>query len=276
MVDFQVVAGYCRNLPGGSGLCGSGEPSVGFEGDQKRKMRTLAALFLVALGVAAVVSNQVQKSVDSANAKKDQGKLQNSVDDLGGQLQDEKLSHTAEAQYLRGRLDQLSQFTPAILKLAQASEENTRKMYEQKVVSNKDLRDFTAGVVAKMRDLDRRQKMAEQQAEDKWDARVREALPPPNASSTEREQALQKLGPLRNQEWTERTQIQMMFENECRQNILGDSIFAREQLLTKLGAKEEPQTVLRPILLLDGSFAGVDPIGEAATYLELFAKKLSP
>jgi thiol:disulfide interchange protein len=76
----------------------------GFEGDQKRRMRTLAALFLVALGIAAVVSNQVQKSVDSANAKKDQGKVQNSVDDLGKQLQDEKLNHTAEAQYLAAGL----------------------------------------------------------------------------------------------------------------------------------------------------------------------------
>jgi hypothetical protein len=144
-------------------------------------------------------------------------------------------------------------------------------------VSNRDLRDFTVGVVGKMRDLDHRQRIAEQQAQDNWEGREREAFPSSDASPAEREEALQKkLIPLRNQEWTERMQIQMTFETEFRQNILGDAVFAREQLLARLGAKEEPQTVLRPILLLDGSFAGADPVGEAATYLELFAKKLSP
>jgi len=128
------------------------------EGDAKRTTRTFIAIWLAAFGVSALVSNIEQKHRSENAQATVQAGLKTSIDSLQIRLQDELLRHTAEAQYLHGRLDELSQFTPAILKLAQATEENTRKQYEAKMLSNKDLYDATMDVVKKMREFGKRRR----------------------------------------------------------------------------------------------------------------------
>ncbi len=50
---------------------------------------------------------------------------------------------------MQGKLDVFAEFAPAIVKLAEATELNTRKTYEAKMLSNKDLYDATMDVVKK-------------------------------------------------------------------------------------------------------------------------------
>ena len=249
------------------------------EGEKRKQFRTFAAIFLIVLGLAAVVSNQVQKALDGNKAITAQNGLQHSIDDLKDQLRAGELTHAAETQYLRGRLDELSQFTPAILKLAEASEENTRREYEQKVFSNKELRDFTANVVLRMRSWEDRKKQADsalfsrhaaQQAQ-VWHAGADFASGEPQ----------RQLDQLRSQETAQTLQNETSFQQEFRDKILRDAIFARDQLITRLGQKAQPEITVFPggigsLLIFQGQFFGNNAVEIAANYLEQFAKKLSP
>lgn len=246
------------------------------EGEDKKTLRTWGAVSLIVLGIAAVISNQVQKVQDSGKALADETKLQQSVDGLKGQLHDQEVNSTAENQYLRGRLDELSEFTPAVLKLAQASEENTRREYEQKVLSNRQLRDFISDVVARMRDWEGRRKQADDAFFNKMINDQQQI-----SRSGDPNKIRQQFDQLRSTEMTDEMQMDATFQREFRDKILADAIFARDQLITRLGLKAQPDINVFPggtgsLLIFQGQFFGADPVGMAASYLEQFARRLSP
>ncbi len=54
----------------------------------------------------------------------------NAVNGIKADLQKSELDRVADTNRLQGKLDVFAQFAPAIFKLAQATEENTRKQYE--------------------------------------------------------------------------------------------------------------------------------------------------
>jgi hypothetical protein len=243
--------------------------------------RTIAVLLLI-IGIGAVVSNGVQKSQASAAQESAQRDFQNQFDKINQNFQTEQIQHTSDVRYLEGKLDAFAEIGPGVLKLAQASELNTRKQYDEKALSNKELRDFVSGVVKKMRDWEYKRQTAERELEDKqWSERSQLyfAHRGEDPDSAQAQQFRQELLQHSNDESAAFDQMDLQFQQEFRANILGDAVSARDQLMARLGASAEPQlgSLQRiGLYVFQGIIVGPYPVANAADYLEQFAKKLSP
>jgi hypothetical protein len=73
------------------------------------------------------------------------------------------------------------------------------------------------------------------------------------------------------------TQSHQNEETAFRNQLLGEAIYLRDQLLIRLGtvASSSPQDRIKT-LAFDGFLAGPSPISDAADYLEQLARQLSP
>jgi len=193
--------------------------------------------------------------------------LNTSINDVKSQLQKSELDRVFDTRYLQGKLDVFAQFAPAIMKLAQATEENTRRQYEAKTASDKDLYEFTMEVVTKLREFSHKyttlddQVMAEMQAS--WRS---------NLTDDEKRQI-----------WSKQTQksakLTLDKNSEFRQFILPDALYARQELLRRKLVEPELSDMQKAILrgvLSNGMLAGVYPELLLADYLELLAKPLKP
>ncbi len=160
---------------------------------------------------------------------------------------------------------QLAQFAPAIMKLAETSAEYSKKQYETKVTSNMQLRAFTADVVKRMRDAEREHSLRQEAIRNKYQSQWHQGM-------TEAERSR-----LWSAETTEEAQESTNYDYSFRANILGDAIYARDELLKKLGPQPElPPMERANLIVFRGMLAGAYPVSGAATYLEQLAKKLSP
>jgi hypothetical protein len=70
--------------------------------------------------------------------------------------------------------------------------------------------------------------------------------------------------------------LRLQYEQVFRTSIMSDAAYCRRELLSRIGGDE----FLRPgervkAIAIDGIMAGVDPIGEAADYLDALARKLA-
>jgi len=194
--------------------------------------------------------------------------IENLRDDLHKSETDRQV---AEA-YLKAKLEdsyqmnaQLTQLGPALMKLAQTSAHFERKQYEAKTTSDKELQDFTLGVVKKIREFSQKYETLERQQTDEMMMTTRQAQ-----SDAERQRR-----------WNEGTQkeIQLYYNRdaEFRASILPDALYARNELLKK----KLPEPTLTPMhksevdIVLSGMLAGPYPELALADYLEVMAKELS-
>jgi len=166
-------------------------------------------------------------------------------------------AHKQEIKQQRQAMDAVTRVFPEIRSYM-------RKEYEVKVQSNNQLRDFTANVVKRMRDLSYKHKQIRDQESAKDWALIRE-----NRND------LQKAAEIWNQETEEIVQEHTNLEYEFKTNILGDAIYARDELLSRI-ANPPQQSADLSAAAFRGFLAGADPVGEAANYLERLAKQLSP
>jgi hypothetical protein len=156
----------------------------------------------------------------------------------------------------------------ALLTLTERSQKLAEKQYETKALSDKQLLDFTNNVITKIRDLD-----------SKCDVQ----LDPLSEIYRSQSAQLQTMTPdqqhqflteqMRRAEQAEE-QLRANCEVTYRQKILGDAAYARRELLARLGNED----FLLPrervgIGAIDGAFAGSDPIGQSANYLDALAHK---
>lgn len=204
------------------------------------------------------------------------------ITNLQAKFDQAEINHAGEIKYLEGELDVFSQFAPAVVKLAQATEYNTRKQYEQKAMSNKELRELITDLGKRMRDWESRDSQAREQIALKYANMTHQILVQAGSKGQKPDdpEVKQQLSQLREQENLERFQQQRTFENDFKQNILVDAVNARQQLLNRLGAKQEPDMsdprMHGGLLVFKGMLFGPYPVSTAATYLELFSKKLTP
>jgi len=92
------------------------------------------------------------------------GKQQESLTDSVGKIRDglnqSETGRQVDNAYFKAKLedayklnDQMRSFAPAMLKIAEANEDYTKRQFEQKSLTDKKLFDYTQNVVARIRDL---------------------------------------------------------------------------------------------------------------------------
>jgi hypothetical protein len=231
----------------------------------KRLVRWCLAVVLCVIGVTAFISDIKQKddaeSAHSAEMRKQSDEM-NSIKD---QLRNSELNRVSDTRYMQGKLDVFAQFALAIMKLAQATELSTRKTYEEKMLSNKELFDMTMKAVSKLREFSKRRKMQSDQL-------INQQIAAMQAAKTDEE---------RMRVWQEQTgaYTKTFFQEdaEFRSSILPDAVYVRNELVRR--KLKEPQPNRRvPAGMIEsvfsGSLAGAFPELDAADYLEQMAKQL--
>lgn len=243
---------------------------------QKIAFITLGIASLIVYGWVGVRAFNQSKAA-SAEAAQTERKHQQAIDEIKGQLNASEIKRASDTRYLQGKLEVFAQFAPAILELAKASEENSRKQYEQKLLSNEQLRELVAEVVKKMRDWQLRfnedsekliSKYVEQQVQ------LSHQTMPGNSTTWRQKQA--EISAAETREYME---LRNRYEGEFNQFILGDAVYAKQELDSRISVKDRPQLLPQEqtvFLVFRGILAGPNPVGEAATYLENYVKRLSP
>jgi hypothetical protein len=226
----------------------------------KRWWRSIMVLGLICSGVTLWQQQRSRR----AHAIEVDGQ-QETLKKLQTKLDEAEIRRAGETKYLEGQLSVLSQFGPGVLKLAETSAEFTRKQYESKVSSDKDLYAFTMGVVTQLRDDWRDYDLASHQQTDEFI----------NFSRQDRPEAEKRL------KWNEFNQksseLSSKRDAQFLSSILPQAVVARAELMKKKLPEPamSPEDKRRLDLVMRGE--SVMPAMELAlaNYLELMAKPLS-
>lgn len=194
------------------------------------------------------------------------------IEKLRGDLQRSEIDRRVSEAYLRAKLEdadlafsQLAKFAPALMVVAKTGAEFERKQYEVKVSTNKELYEFTTGVVKRCRELSYKYDALDRQQTDEMMSHSRQAK-----SSEERQKLWQ-------QDSNKTVQLYYDRDAEFRSSILTDALYARNELRKRI--PEPPLSELETWeikLLFEGHLSGLHPELRLADYLELWAKQLYP
>jgi hypothetical protein len=205
--------------------------------------------FLVACGLVVSALVWIQQHESRMSHEREIGQQTQSVENLKNLIQTNQITNAGELGYMKARLEDSEKlnerYAPAIMRLAESSAEYTRKQYEAKVLSDKDLYIFTMSIVKKLRDYAKKYEIS---------------TLPLSSVTTER-------------------QIEIITEMdvEFHASILPDAIYARQELRNR----KLTEPTLSPAqrgdveLALRGLSVSAFPVGELADYLEVMAKPLS-
>jgi hypothetical protein len=196
----------------------------------------------------------------------------NDVENLRVDLRTSDTQRQVAEAYLKAKLEdayqmnaQLAKFAPAIMKLAETSAEFTRKQYEVKVTSDKELYAFTMAEVKKIREFSQKyQTLSRQQTDEQFNSMRR-----PNLTEAERQQRW-------NEQTQKSTQLYYSRDNEFRTSILPDALYARQELLKRKISEPtlSPMQKSEVDIVMRGALAGPYPELALANYLEVMAKQL--
>lgn len=229
----------------------------------------------VLMGIGVVWFTHIQ---DRDNGNQVSG-LQQSLDHMNKTLASDEAGRREDNAYLKAKLedaysinDQMRAFAPAIMKMAQTQTDITKKEYERKITTDKDLRDFTNGVIKRLRDLQNEYNTVSRQQEDAMFLKNASA---PRPKTTDE---MLKQGAAEQQAERELyTQLRYQYEQIYRSTIMGDAQYARRELLIRVGGDSDLLPMERSkSIAIDGILAGPSPIGNAADYLDALLRKLSP
>ena len=231
----------------------------------KRTVRWCVAVVLCIIGLSGFISDLVQKAQEKERTQNVEKEQRQAIDGVKEQLHQSEMQRTADTRYLEGQLSVFAEFAPAIVKLAQATELNTRKQYEAKVTSDKELYAFTMDTVKKIREFSLKYNNLQAQRMEQWMAAERQ----PQLTADRRQQ-------IWNQQVQQSMQTSYQKDTEFRASILPDALFARQEMLKR----NIPEPVLPPMeksnadSALHGLLAGAFPEIALSNYLELMAKGL--
>jgi hypothetical protein len=234
--------------------------------------RVLMVGLFVLLGIGEYIS--IRKA-DSAHAAEiaEQEKVnedqKKAIEGLQALMQANAVDNASKLGYLTAKLDDSEklneQYAPAIKQLAETSAQYMRKQYETKIETDKQLYDFTMGVVKKLR-------TASEQYEAMEDKVIQERMAAfkPGMAQAEIQQVAQ-------QENVKLSQLFQARDSAFRNEILPDAIYAKQELQKrKLSPPTLPRTEQNEVdTALMGMLAGVHPELALADYLELMARPLS-
>jgi hypothetical protein len=244
--------------------------AVEIQESKRRRMYRIAFSLLAVVGMGIALTVEIQ----AYRAHKGETDVQRrDIETLRSDLQRAETARQLDNAVLKTKLEdayqmnaQLGRFAPAIMKLAQASAEFTRKQYAAKVTSEKDLYTFTMGVVKNIREFSRKyEALSRQQTEE-----LMNSMRQPRLTEAEKQQR-----------WNQSTQkwVQVYFDkiDEFRTSVLPDALYARQELLRRT----IPEPVLSPMqksevdIVMRGVLAGPYPELALADYLEQMANQLS-
>jgi len=238
---------------------------LGFKGLRRV---VLASVFII-LGVGEVAA--IFKG--DADHKAEVNRLNNSITQVQDTLVATQLKSAADLSYLKAKLEdseklneKLSQFAPAIMKLAQVSAEFTRKQYEAKVISDKELHDLTMDVVKRIRAFSQKYETLSRQQSEELVNNTRQ----PNLTEAQRDQ-------IWNQAIQKSVQLNYAKDAEFRRALLPDALDARQELLKRKFTEPTmtPMQKSEVDMVTKGILAGPYPEMALADYLEIMAKQLS-
>lgn len=242
-----------------------------FEG---RTKKILWGLFVLTVLVLAVLQIR-ERHKSEGDHRQEVEHLNRHIDDLQGAFNVSEFRNASDMGYLKAKLEEsekwnetLSRFTPAIYKLAQTSAEFSRKQYESKITSDKDLKDLTMGVVKNIREFSQKYSRMDRQLFDELSSRMTD-MRLSQLTEAERRQQL-------DQQQQKYTQLSDAKRAEFRNSILPDALYFRQELVKR----KIPEPALPPMeeatakMVLGGTLAGPDPELALADYLELMAKPL--
>jgi hypothetical protein len=227
--------------------------------------------FLFTCGIAVGLLVFLQQHESRVSHEREINAQKDAIESLRKTVQTNEIRNAGDMSYLKAKLEdsermneKLSQFAPAVMRLAEASAEFTRKQYEDKITSNRELRKFTMGVVKNIRDFAQKYELAQRQLIDEQIARSRQAK-----SDVERQQ-------IWNEETQKETRLYYTRDSEFRSSILPDVLYAKSELQKK--KIPEPTSDARQKstvdMVLRGILAGSYPELAVADYLELMARQL--
>src|SRR5712672_3031053 len=153
---------------------------------------------IVIAGVAASALTWVSQSHARNEHQKEVDDQRQAVESLRSVIQTNEVRSAADMGYLKAKLedseklnDKLSKFAPAVMKLAETSAEFTRKQFEARVTSDKELYAFTMDAVKKIREFSQKYDALSRQQSDE----LMNAMRQPNLTEAEK-----------NQRWNQETQ----------------------------------------------------------------------
>ncbi len=222
--------------------------------------RVLFASLFVAMGIGEAIS--IFKA-DSDHKEEVRG-LNRALDGVEATLIATQIQSAADMGFLKGRL--ASGIGPDISRLGvEIARENAKMIAQQsKTFSAKELSNSAINLAQKMREFERAWRVQERLAEEQlWNAQIAAKTP---------EEKVQ----LRNQKTAFYIQSHANEEAAFRNQLLGQAIYLRDQLLMRLGNPAITTQDRSRTLAFDGFLAGPAPISDAADYLEQLARQLSP
>jgi hypothetical protein len=112
-------------------------------------------IYAIAAGLL-VIAQGVRVHVAQEEAGEAQSGLRGSIAHLQSQVQESETGRRIDNAYLKAKLEdykELQGLAPALLKMAEASEDYTKKQYEVKVMNDAQLLDFSRDVIGRIREL---------------------------------------------------------------------------------------------------------------------------
>ena len=176
-----------------------------------------------------------------------------------------EIKHASEQEFVEGELQVIKQVRPAVLKLAYLTEENVRKQYEAKILSNQKLYEITVHIAKKMRDFSQKYQLQSSRRTHAQMAAMRTAT-----TEGERQRICEKFSRQAIADYYQR-------QLEFRTSILPDAVYIRNELLRRGLREPPPNPRMSPHMVqmvFSGHLVGPYPEVEAADYLEQMAKQL--
>jgi hypothetical protein len=228
---------------------------------------------IIIMGIGTSILTWKSQSHAREDHKYEINQQKQAVESLRIIINANEIRNAGNMGYLRAKLEdserwneKLSQFAPAVARLAETTADFTRKQYEAKLVSDKELYNLTMDVVKRIRDFYQKYRaLSDKQNEERMAiSRI--------TKFTEAE---------RQNQWIKETQKSTQFyldrDNEFRSSILPDALYARQELSKRKLSEPNlsPMNKSTVNMVLRGMLAGPYPELELADYLELMAKPIS-
>jgi hypothetical protein len=260
---------------------------------QRRVALFLSGMVVTIMVVVFVFRWTSHKSTEAETQKRQLAKLdqipglESQISTLRTTQNQSETARQVDNAYLRAKLedayklnDQMRAFAPAVMQVAKAGQEFSRKQYEQKVLDNAQLKAFTASLVKRMRDLESHYKSL---ADEHFDAMRRKQMNralarPPSAPKLTPEEIRTQGFIDAQEEQSFYTQSRASYEQSFHATMMADAQYARRELLLRVGGDDflTVREKARADTLIDGMLAGPSPLADACDYLEALLKKLSP
>jgi hypothetical protein len=165
--------------------------------------------------------------------------------------------------------DDLRRFAPAIMRLAEATSENTRKQYESKVITDGQVKDMAIGVIKRIRDL-------HEKCENEKSAIFRPFAQADNNLSPDARRAA--FIDEQNRQLIERLKIDDNCHTTFTNLIMSDAQYVQRELIKKTNGDGfiDPRLRFGRLVILYGTTSGPDPYLEGASYLDALLRKVLP